>query len=346
MYKGDEMGDSNTSGFQGFSVAQEIVTTGKLGLAQNVASQQIAQAEQEFAAQEMRVQNDVKLRFYDVLLAQRALELNSELERISRAAAETADNLFKANQVGRVDVLQARVEADTIELQSVKARNAQQSAWRRLAVVVGLPDMEPRRLAGDLRQGIANFTWEESWARLATGSPELAAAQAKLSAARFAVQKARADRFQNWDVEGSYSHDNSTGFDTGGISVVMPLPLFNRNQGGISQAQAELNAAQAEVDRVALDLRNRLALTFERYGNAREMSQRYERNILPNAKESIEVTNRLYQAGETNFPALLLAQRVYLQTQVSYLEALRELRETSVLLEGQLLSDSLPGTGK
>ena len=288
-YKGDEMGDENRAGFQGVSVAQEIVTKGKLGLAQNVAAQQVQQAQQDYAAQEWRVRNDVKLRFYEVLLAQRALELNQQMVQISGVAVDAANNLFRANQVGRSDVLQARVESDTVQLQTVKARNAHESAWRRLATVIGMPELTAQPLAGDLRQDIANATWDEAWARLFSSSPELSAAQAKVGAAQWAARKACADRCPNWDIESGYSHDNATGFDTGGITVSVPVPLFNRNQGAIRQANAELMAAQAEVDRVALDLRTRLAAMYERYVNAREFVNRYERDILPNAKESVDL---------------------------------------------------------
>ena len=346
QYKGDEIGDENRSGFQGFSVAQEIVTKGKLGLAQNVASQQVQQAQMEYAAQEFRVRNDVKLRFYEVLLAQRALELNQDMEKISGVAVDATNNLFQANQVGRTDVLQARVENDTVQLQTVKARNAHESAWRRLSTVVGMPDLPPQALAGDLRQDIAESTWDEAWGRLWSSSPELAAAQAKVCAAQWTVRKACADRCPNYDVEAGYSHDNATGFDTGGIMVTVPVPIFNRNQGAIRQANADLHAASAEVDRVALDLRNRLALMFERYNTAREFVSRYEGAILPNAKESVELASSRYRAGESNYTALLLTQRTYLQTQIAYLESLRELRETSVLISGMLLSDSLAGVGK
>ena len=190
QYKGDEIGDENRSGFQGFSVAQEIVTKGKLGLAQNVASQQVQQSQMEYAAQEFRVRNDVKLRFYEVLLAQRALELNQEMEKISGVAVDATNNLFQANQVGRTDVLQARVENDTVQLQTVKVRNAHESAWRRLATVIGMPDLPPQPLAGDLRQDIAESTWDEAWGRLWSSSPELAAAQAKVGAAQWTVRKA------------------------------------------------------------------------------------------------------------------------------------------------------------
>ena len=203
-----------------------------------------------------------------------------------------------------------------------------------------------RPLVGDLRADIIDTNWDQAWACLSSSSPELAAAQAKVAAAQAAVEKARADRFQNWDVQAGYSHDNSTGFDTGAFSVSIPLPVYNRNQGAISQAEAEQRTAQAEVGRVALDLRNRLALIFERYSNARETVDRYEKSILPDAKEAIELNTNRYRAGEGSFPSLLLSQRDCLRAEVSYLDALRELRETSVLLQGLLLSDSLPGAGK
>jgi cobalt-zinc-cadmium efflux system outer membrane protein len=341
-YRGDEMGDENRSGFQGTSVTQEIVTKHKLALAQDIVSQQIRQANNDYSAQALRVQNDVKIRFYEVLLAQRAVELAQELGALTRRSAEVADDLFRATQVARTDVLQARVEADTVQLQLIRAQNFHQSSWRRLATVVGVPNLAFTPLAGDIHDDIPVVDWDQSCARLLATSPELAAAQAKLSAARASVQKAYADRCPNFDLEGGYSHDNITGFDTGNISVSVPVPIFNRNQGAIRQTQSDVTAAQGEVERMALELRNRLALVFERYANARAMVDRYEQSILPNAKESAELTGKRYQAGDINYTALLVAQRTYLQTQVAYLDAVRELRETTVLIDGLLLSDSLP----
>ncbi len=162
-----------------------------------------------------------------------------------------------------------------------------------------------------------------------------------MGAARASVELAVANRCPNLDTEVGYSHDNSTGFDTFGVMVTIPVPVFNRNQGAIRQAQADVTTAQAEVDRVALELRNRLALVYERYSNAKEMVDRYERSILPNAKESTDLTSARYRVGDINYTGVLVVQRTYLQTQIAYLDALREFRETSVLLDGLLLSDSL-----
>ena len=41
---------------------------------------------------------------------------------------------------------------------------------------------------------------------------------------------------------------------------------------------------------------------------------------------------------------LLTAQRTYFQTNLAYLDALRDLRSATTSLEGNLLSDSLQGT--
>ena len=67
-YVGDEMGNDGTAGFQGAKISQEIVTRGKLRLSRAAASHEVAAAQQRLAAQEFRVRNDVRMRFYDALV--------------------------------------------------------------------------------------------------------------------------------------------------------------------------------------------------------------------------------------------------------------------------------------
>ncbi len=340
-YKGDEMGNGRTAGFQGWAISQEIVTSNKLGLNQAVAEQRTRQAQFELSAQEWRVRNDVRIQFYNLLLAQRSVELNLELYKVSQAVAKTARDLYKAEEVSKIDVLQTKIEADMVEIQTEKSRQAYLSAWRKLTSVVGVTELAPTYVTGDLKDGVVELDWETALQKLLSGSPELCAAFAKLEAARWTVQRAYAERHPNVEVEVGRSHDNISGFDVTNVMVGIPLPIFNRNQGGIQQAQGELMAAQADVERLSLELRQRLSGTFERYANAREQVKRYERDILPNAEESLKLVNSGYKAGETAFTVVLTAQRTFLQSKTAHLDALRDLRESSVLIEGLLLMDSL-----
>jgi cobalt-zinc-cadmium efflux system outer membrane protein len=103
-----------------------------------------------------------------------------------------------------------------------------------------------------------------------------------------------------------------------------------------------LLVAQREVERVQLALRQRLATVFEQYANAGFQVEKYQRNILPSAEESLKLTTSAYRQGEFGYLSLLTAQRTYFRTNLTYLDALRELRSTVTTIEGNLLSDSLP----
>lgn len=80
---------------------------------------------------------------------------------------------------------------------------------------------------------------------------------------------------------------------------------------------------------------------FERYANALQQVNIYRTRLLPGAQESLDLARRLYQAGETPYLNLLTAQRSFSQTNVNYLESLRELRAAETEIDGLLLSGSL-----
>jgi cobalt-zinc-cadmium efflux system outer membrane protein len=143
------------------------------------------------------------------------------------------------------------------------------------------------------------------------------------------------------NVEATMQHDNATRDDIAGVQAGIPLPIWNRNQGGIRRARAEIIAAESDVRRVELDLSRRLAAAFQRYQNANQQVQTYERDILPDAKASLDLVTAGYREGEFGYLALLTSQRTFFQTNLSYLEALRELKRQRALIDGLLLADSL-----
>ncbi|MBI3463622.1 MAG: TolC family protein [Planctomycetes bacterium] len=340
-YDGSEIGNDGRGGQQGGFVGQEIVTGGKLALSREVAAAEVSQAERQFEAQRMRVLNDVRTQFYQVLIAQRGVDLSRDLLAIAERGARAAENLFNSNEVGRLDLLQTRVELNSAKITFQNAMNRQQAAWRTLAAYLGEPDMPPAALQGDLHTGLTELTWEESLQQLLIASPDLAAARAAVARARSALDRARVEPIPNFDVEGSVQHDNASGFVIANAVIGFPLPIYNRNQGAIREAESLLRAANADVARLQLDLQTRLAAAFERYANARNQANTYSQDVLPDARTSLELVNAGYRQGEYSIIMLLNAQRTYTQTNLAYLDSLRELWESTVSIEGLLLTGSL-----
>lgn len=340
-YAGDEMGDEGRGGMQGARIGQEIVTGGKLQARVATASREVEQAEQAFQAQRYRVLNDVRSVWFEALVAQRAVDLNAQLVEIGNRGVKAAEGLLSAKEVSRIDVLQAKIEADSAKLQLNSAQNRQQAVWRRLAAVLGTPDTRPVPLAGDLEGELSEVTWDDAIVRLLQESPELAEARAGVQRARNAVAQQCAERVPNVDLRGAVQYNNASGYTMAGLEVGMALPVHNRNQGNIARAEAQLIAAHKEVRRVELALQERMAGVFEQYANAREEVAKYGRDILPNAKTSLDLVHNGYRQGQVDYLTLLTAQRTYFRVNLAYLEGLRQYRTSRVSIDGLLLSGGL-----
>ena len=96
------------------------------------------------------------------------------------------------------------------------------------------------------------------------------------------------------------THDTSNGDTLTGIEVGMPIPLLDRNQGGIMRAQGQAAAAEREVDRVVLGLQTRLAEVFQRHDTARTQVERYSRKggIIDGAEQTLKLIQAGYEVEE------------------------------------------------
>ena len=340
-YSGQQLGSGGQAEQQGVYVEQELIRGGKLRLNRAVASQEISHAEQLLEVQRRRVLTDVRTGYYNVLCAQKRLELTEELVRIGKQATATVEKLLEKQEVSRRDLLQARIESKSSLNFFQQARNQQTSAWRMLVAVLGSPEMPPRILAGELGETATELEWERSMQRLLSESPEISAMFVQVERARWQVERAYAESVPDVNLQGIIQHDNSTGSSNGSILVSIPIPILNWNQGGIHQAESELVAAQRAAERVELGLQRRLAPVFERFLTGRNRVKNYHGGILRDAKESLDLTKQGYEAGELSFLNLLTAQRTYFQANLDFVKALGDMWSASAEIEGMLLMDSL-----
>ena len=340
-YLANEIGNEGRAGQQGAFISQQFITAGKLDLNRQVAGQEISRAEQQFAAQRFRVLNDVRSAYYRSLLAQKRVNIAQQLTQVSDEVVRRAEALLKNKEGSRVHALQARTEADTVKLVLANAENQRLVAWRQLATVVGMSDLPPKTLTGDPEKGLPERTWESSLDRLLLESPEMSVALTNVERAKWVLNRACAGRYPNVTGQLAVQHDDATGDVVTSVQVGVPLQIFNRNQGNIYKAQSELRAAENVVQRVELDLENRLAAVFGQYAIGRRQLQNYSRDILPNAKKTLDLVQVGYREGELDYLTVLTAQRTYFQASLSYLDALRAAWEATIGIEGFLLTGSL-----
>ena len=340
-YHATEVGNEGSAGAQGGFVSQRFITGGKLGLDQAIAGQEVEEAQFRLQAQEQRVLSDVRLRYYDALVAQRRVELTEELARIGDELVSATTKLLKGRLATDNDLLQADIRAEESRILLDNARNQHEEAWRRLSAVVGLREMRIAHLVGELDKDLPHFQWQACYAMAVGANPELNAAFARVERARIAMVRAEKEPIPNIDVSVSVRHADLSGDEIVNVQAGIPLPIFNKNQGNIQAAEAEWALANHELQRIELDLQDRLAVSYRRYADARQQVDRYGQRIIPKAKKSLRLVTGGYEKGEVEYLTLLTAQQTYYQVNLSYLDALRELWTATAVLDGQLLSGSL-----
>lgn len=340
-YAGDEIGTNGTAGQQGIFVNQLIVTAGKLELSRAKFGQEVIQAQWQAVAQQYRVLNAVRMKFYEVLALEQVVSLRGELLTIAENAVTTTEQLLNVGQANRPDLLQARVEARRLRVGLVAAQNRYRAAWQELMALVAMGQCPPAPLQGELEKPLATLEWESALANLLSASPELQIARAEASRNRFALRREEVEPIPNIDVQAGTAYDYDSRDQIASLQIGVRLPLFDRNQGNIRSAQSNLVRSQAGIGRVELSLQHRLAGAFARYRTNLNAIEEFRSMILPESREAYELYLESFQQRRAAWPQVLVSQRTYFQSSVDYYQTLTDLRKVEVAILGLLLVDGL-----
>ena len=190
-YYGDEIrGGFSGGGKQGGFVSQTIVIGGKLGAARRLAQLQANHVETSEQAQRLRVLNNVRSLFYQVLAAQRLVEVRQNLAKLAGDTIQTSRQLANVGQADRPDILQAEVERQQAIVTLRVAEQELRANWRVLAAVIGKPELPLTRLEGDL-DALPELNYDEWVATTLRESPEIKLAQQAVERSEASLVQAR-----------------------------------------------------------------------------------------------------------------------------------------------------------
>ncbi len=341
-YTGEQIGlrgDAAPGEHQGMFVDQTIVTAGKLRLNRAKFGQEVTQMEWQAAAQQYRVVNGVRVRYYQLLAMQKLLAVRTELLKLAEDIVTTAEELVNVGQANKPDLLQARIEARQAKVSLQNARALYDAARQQLAAFVGVQQLPDGPLPGDLEAGSPLPDYQETLAHLLEASPELWIARTDIARNQFALQREQVEPIPNVQLRAATGYNFESKTVTTSVNAGIRLPVYDKNQGNIRSATAQLAKAQAEVGRVELSLQRRLARAFARYRTALAVVETYRKENLPDSREAYLLYKESFEKRRAAYPQVLIAQRNYFQIATEYVEALEKLRRAEAEIRGLLLVD-------
>ncbi|HEX5482394.1 MAG TPA: TolC family protein [Terriglobia bacterium] len=350
-YEGSEIrGGSFGGGEHGAFVQQTIVLGGKLGRRRRVLQEQQREDEAGATVKHEGLLSDVDQRFYSALSAQETVKLRQKLLKIALDAAETAHQLANVGQADAPDVLQAEVEADQAKADDVTAQMNYIQAFETLAATVGKPDLPVSPLEG----GLADWPKlhpDEIIETILRESPSVKRAEAAVGRAKAQLQSAKHEAVPDLRLRAGVQQDNEalneaaprpgTVGVVGFASVGVNIPIFNRNQGNVAAARAELDRAREEVTRVQLALRRSAEPLLRSYQADEAQATDYKSTMLPKAMRAYQLYLNKYRQMGAAYPMVLVSQRTWFELQVRYIETLEHLWSNAIALQHFTLTDGL-----
>lgn len=338
QYQSDEIGNEQSSGMHSVQMSQQFVTADKLKLAQQVQAHEAEKRRSQLRATELEVLTRVRSAFASALVAQRRAEIAEQIVSLADESLSSVKTLLEAQEVSRVVWLQARVEAEQARITAENARTQAMAARRGLVAAVGASELPDEPLVGDVATGLDEAPWEALLSEITATSPELSAAGSELERARWSLRLACAQVVPNVTGQIGVGIDTASDDTYASVGVSLPLPIWNRNQGNIRSARASIAEASAAMNRTRLSLEGRLAEAAGRYHMALERYRRLNDSVLPTSEETYSLSQRAFQAGETDYLQLLTIQRTLFNTRLSVLEAAAEARLAAAEIEGLLVT--------
>ncbi len=308
-----------------FGLSQNLPFPGKLSLKADVASRLADMTEQSVRAKERELVARLKQTYYDLFLAQKAVQIHHEQVELLRQFVAIANAKFRAGMGSQADVLKAQVELSLLSQHLPVLGQRRKTAE---AMLNTLLDRDPALSLG-LAQEPAQLPLEESvdnLHRLALNDrPELKAAE--LDVQRSEQSRALAQRQYYPDFNVAFQRfQNFQANDGFGAYVAMSIPFAfwtkPKYDAGVQEAEAAVAVAQAQQHTLENMTRFQINDLLAKLRATDQVATLYRTTILPQAEQSLESARVGYRAGKGGFLDLIDTQRAWRGFQLEYFKAL------------------------
>jgi cobalt-zinc-cadmium efflux system outer membrane protein len=293
----------------------------------------------------------VRSAFADVLRASAERDLAHEVASRYAETVRISRARFQAGDMSEAELRKIELEGLKYDNQVTDADMQADLERNRLMAILGfapgapLPAADPRDEAARPSYDLAALT-----RRALEHRPDLRATAAAGEVASAQLVAAKREAYPDLSVGVNYTHDSFTvsgdNPNTLGLSLSVPLPVFDRNQANRRRAALDQRRAENDAERVRIRVEHDVADAVRRTVRSERLLLAFEGGAAPaatagggpgapggmlgRAETALRVAERSYKSGATSLLELLEAQRTYLETRAQYLTALYDFRQAKV----------------
>jgi cobalt-zinc-cadmium efflux system outer membrane protein len=296
----------------------------------------------------------VRSAFADTVREQEERQLAHEFADRYAQTIKISQARFKAGDISEAELRKIELEGLRYQNAVIDADMELDVARGKLAALLGLASVSQLpALRADPTDAASRPAFEIGTltSRALERRPDLRAAGAARVQADAQLASAEREVFPDITLGVDYVHSAFTvsgdNPNTLGLSLSLPLPLFDRNQANIGRAKLDQQRADNDGQRLRIAVARDVAEAVRKGTRSATLLSVFERpaggdvpgtptgtgdkgGMLSRSETALKVAEKSYRAGAISLIELLEAQRTYLDTQAQYLRALYDFRQAAV----------------
>jgi len=310
-------------------LAQLIELGGKRAKRQRLAALERDAAQWDYEVRRATVAADAARAFVAVLALQEQRALSAELVGLAEESLRAVEKQIGAGAAAPADGTRARVVLGEAKLALADRERELAAARGALAAAWGAAQPTFERASGDL----ADIAPPDEAATAIDANPDVARWTTELAAREAALSLERARAVPDVTVAAGPRIFIDSGEVAGVFELGLPLPLFDRNQGGVAAATADIAAAGARQRGATLAVRAAVRRETEQLRAAHTRAAALRDDLIPAAHATFTAARDAYRLGAVRYLEVLDAQRTWFALRDQYLSALAAYHTARIDLE-------------
>ena len=295
------------------SVEQAIPISGKNRVRAQVAAADAITAFEQVRRQQLDVLTKARSAYFRLANASAQIELNRKNYQSLAQIAEIGRSRYEVGTQTAADVLMAETEAaKLLEVRRDLERNVA-TEQSQLNVLMNRDAFAPLAVSEDVAVRHREFSITSLRSSTLSNRPEIRVARARIASGEAGVRLAQRAWIPDPSVKIEGQRYNDTGqslseFDAG-ISFSVPWGNPRKYSAGVTEARANLDAAQAALERAETEAIGSLRDALQKVTTAHHHVELFGDKLVPQMRQAFQATQLSYESGKASFAEWIAVQR-------------------------------------